>query len=466
MSGTATKPNIVFILTDDQAGWALGCAGNSEIRTPHLDRLAAGGIRFDHFFCATPVCSPSRATYLTGRMPSQHGIHDFLANEKNDPVEYLQGLKGYTDILAENGYVCGITGKWHLGDSHKTQKSFSHWHVRVGGGGYFKSAFNKNGKVYQTDRYITEVITDDALEFIEARHGAPEPFYLSVHYTAPHGPWVDNHPQEYTDLYRDCPFESCPQEPEHPWSLPSTVPKDVRTNTRVNLAGYFAAVTAMDHGVGQIVAKLEQLSLRDNTLIVFASDNGFNCGHHGVWGKGNGTFPQNMYDSSIKVPLIASHPGVVPKGEVCSGMFSAYDLMPTLLDYTGLANPGAGKLPGRSFVPVLRGEAAGGNDHIVVYDEYGPTRMIRTREYKYVHRYPYGPHELYDLQQDPQERRNLLLEDGGEELVVPLKAKLEEWFVRYSDPAVDGRHEAVTGKGQLGLAGPAGKGAKAFSHKY
>jgi arylsulfatase A-like enzyme len=338
--------------------------------------------------------------------------------------------------------------------------------VRVGGGGYFKSAFNRNGEVYHTDRYITEVITDDALEFIDRRSNEAEPFYLSVHYTAPHGPWVGNHPKEYTELYKDCPFESCPQEPMHPWSLPSTVPPDVRTNTRENLQGYFAAVTAMDHGVGQILGKLEQLGLRDNTLVVFASDNGFNCGHHGVWGKGNGTFPQNMYDSSIKVPLIISHPGAVPQGKVCSDMFSAYDIMPTLLDYAGLSNPEAEQLPGRSFASVLRGEAGGGNDHIVVYDEYGPTRMIRTREYKYVHRYPYGPNELYDLQQDPQERRNLMLEEGGEALAVPLKAKLEEWFVRYSDPAVDGRHEAVTGKGQLSLAGPAGKGAKAFSHKY
>jgi choline-sulfatase len=150
-------------------------------------------------------------------------------------------------------------------------------------------------------------------------------------------------------------------------------------------------------------------------------------------------------------------------------MLSQYDVMPTLLDYLGLERPVAPDLPGQSFAPLLRGEPLPSREAVVVlderyggehavFDEYGPVRMIRTAEWKYVHRYPYGPHELYDLVNDPGERDNLVDDDGYQHRVRDLKAGLEEWFVRYVDPRCDGTHEAVTGKGQLGLAGPAGKG--------
>src|SRR5690554_497478 len=127
-SNDPKRPNIIFILTDDQGEWALGCSGNDEIITPHIDQLASEGMRFDHFFCTSPVCSPARASILTGRIPSQHGVQDFIkqGNGKADGIEYLQGQMAYTDILAQNGYVCGLSGKWHLGSSFIPQKSFSH----------------------------------------------------------------------------------------------------------------------------------------------------------------------------------------------------------------------------------------------------------------------------------------------------------------------------------------------------
>ena len=120
--GDRTKrPNIVFILTDDQGYWSLGCYGNQEIRTPNLDRLAEHGVRFENFFCVSPVCSPARASLMTGRIPSQHGVHDYLCGGNGGAgqtaIEYLKGQRGYTDILAENGYTCGLSGKWHLGDN-------------------------------------------------------------------------------------------------------------------------------------------------------------------------------------------------------------------------------------------------------------------------------------------------------------------------------------------------------------
>lgn len=453
------KPNIVFILSDDQGAWALGCAGNHEIRTPHLDRLASEGVRFSNFFCTSPVCSPARASLLTGRIPSQHGVHDWIreGNVGNNRIEYLNGQKAYTEILADNGYVCGISGKWHLGDSLTPQKGFSHWFVHQAGGGYYHNApMVRNGEPVNESGYLTDLITDDALQFLD-KHDSSQPFYLSLHYTAPHDPWINSHPQEIVDSYDDCPFETCPQEPAHP-NLIKTAPE----GSKENLKGYFAAVTAMDQNIGRIIDKLEQMGVREQTLICFLSDNGFNCGHHGIWGKGNGTFPQNMYDTSVKVPAIFSHVGRIPMGKVCDELVSGYDFMPTLLEYIGLTYAEAEKLPGASFSPLLMGQETSGHSHIVIYDEYGPVRMIRTKEWKYIHRYPYGPHELYDLAADPDERINLINDSSANQQRIEMKAMLEKWFLRYVDPAKDGTHEGVTGLGQLNLAGTAGSGKKAY----
>ena len=457
------KPNIILVLSDDHGAWAMGCTGNSEIRTPNLDRLAATGMRFENFFCTSPVCSPARASLITGRIPSQHGVLDWLrdGNVGDDATEYLAGQTAYTDILAKNGYICGVSGKWHMGDSLKPQKSFSHWYVhQKGGGNYYNAPMIRAGQLINEPGYITERITDDAIEYMQKHAGEDQPFYLSVHYTAPHSPWIDNHPKDIVDSYDDCPFETCPEEPLHPWRtrLTNEVMEDVHENSK----GYFAAVTAMDMNIGRILDKLEKLGLKENTLVCYMSDNGFNCGHHGVWGKGNATFPQNMYDTSVKVPAIFSHPGHIPQGVVSDALVSGYDFMPTLLEYVDLENPEKDRLPGSSFSKILLGIKEEARENVVLYDEYGPVRMIRTKEWKYVHRYPYGPHELYDMVNDPEERTNLINELEMENQIISMKANLESWFVKYVDPAFDGTHEPVTGTGQLAMAGPAGKGKRAF----
>ncbi len=476
------RPNILFVLTDDQGCWALGCAGNPEIETPNLDRLAVSGMRFENFFCASPVCSPARASILTGRIPSQHGIHDWLraGNSTIEPdkggrlTEYLEGQPGYTDFLAAQGYTCGMSGKWHLGDSHHPQKGFTFWEVHAKGGGpYYDAPMVGSDDVHEEPGYVTNVITDNGLQFLSQQANDETPFYLSVHYTAPHSPWDrDNHPNDiYDRYYETCAFESIPDVPLHPWQVNSAPVGFDAESRRQILSGYFAAVTAMDADVGRLLDWLEENGLRENTLILFSGDNGMNMGHHGIYGKGNGTFPQNMFDTSVKVPMIISRPGHVPQGALHSDLLSHYDIMPTLLDYVGTENPEAARLPGRSFASLLRGEddlstnRPDGEEAIVVYDEYGPVRMIRDRKWKYVHRYPYGPHELYDLVNDPQETHNLFEEDreSYQGRIEEMRGRLESWFLRYTDPARDGRHEAVTGKGQLGVAGPAAQGEKNYA---
>ena len=461
-------PNVLFVLTDDQGPWALGCAGNEEIRTPNLDRLAESGLRFDHFFCVSPVCSPARASILTGRIPSQHGIHDWLRKgnadvEGDKAIPYLEGQLCYTDLLLEAGYDCAFTGKWHMGDSATPRKGFSHWRVHVRGGGpYYDAPMLWRGEFYREPGYLTDAITEDALSCLDRLAAGERPFHLNVHYTAPHSPWDrDNHPADLYDSYADCPFLSCPDLPPHPWKNRSA-PGGQGEERRQLLQGYFAAVTAMDAGVGRLLDRLDSLGIREDTLVVFMSDNGMNMGHHGIFGKGNGTFPLNMYDTSVHIPAVFSMPGSVPQGVVSDRLLSQYDFFPTLMDYLGCACPNLDHLPGRSFASLLRGRPLEGSQSVVVMDEYGPVRMIRDMEWKYVHRYPYGPNELYDLRRDPGEERNLAEEKEHQPLLETMRGRLQEWFFRYVKPDRDGTKEPVTGRGQVDWVGQWGKGRTAF----
>jgi arylsulfatase A-like enzyme len=479
-------PNIVFILADDMGQWAMGCSGNAEIRTPNLDALAASGLRFANYFCTSPVCSPARASIMTGQIPSRHGVHDWIkygnseVEKRTDGkpqrnIEYLAGLPGYTDVLSQHGYTCGISGKWHMGDSDRIQKGFSYWHViPANGGAYQNPVFATGSEIVHEEGYQTDLVTDHAIEFLRAQAEGDGPFYLSVHYFAPHAPWFRNlHPQDtFDDYMTNCPLESVPREPMHPWMhnwLEKTgrvypeksYPRD-ETERRERLSGYYTAITEMDRNIGRIVASLDEMGLRENTLLVFTSDNGMNLGQHGIYGKGNGTFPQNMYDTSVKVPMVINRPGHVPEGRVEEGLFSHYDLFPTLVEYAGAEMPRDGERPGRSFAALLAGETCAGAERVVVFDEYGPVRMVRTPDWKYVHRYPYGPHELYDLANDPDERYNLMTAEGMEGKIAEMRAVLEVWFLQYVDPERDGVRQDVTGDGQIERVGPEGQGRRAF----
>lgn len=486
---TDKRPNVILILTDDQGYWSLGCNGNREIRTPNIDWLAAGGVRMENFFCASPVCSPARASLLTGRIPSQHGVLDWIrcgAGETHGdaPVEYLEGITGYTELMAKSGYTCGISGKWHLGATGHPQKGYSHWFVTLGGSGTYHDAEVYRGtERIQTKGYLTDVITDDALAFIdECCEQGDKPFYLNLTYTAPHSPHVDQHREEYVRYYeKNCTFSDVPQDPRSPWSIQN--PHDIAYSLtfaskdreyltiRDLLAGYYAAVQGVDDGVGRIIQKLEEKGIRDDTLIIFTSDNGFSGGQHGVWGKGNATNPLNLYDTCVKVPCIFNMPGKIRSGVVSDALLSAYDFMPTLLDFLKIENPEAGQLPGRSFLPLLTEQSYQDyHESIVVFDEYGPNRMIRTKEWKYIHRYPDGPNELYDLVHDPAEHFNLLTENRYfnygpkfiEQRARELRAQLTAWFRTYVDPDKDGAHEPVAGRGQLCKVGPEAEGKIAF----
>lgn len=503
----ADRKNVLFILTDDQGAWAMGCAGNHELKTPNLDRLAARGMRFENLYCASPVCSPARASLLTGKIPSQHGVHDWLARgqitadclsdelkaafalddtpfkyrwPKNQldgdvGVRYLDGHRTFTGVLAENGYECGLSGKWHIGAADEPQAGFSFWSTcAIGGADYINAVVLKEGRMEMiSGEYITDYITDRALDFLDARE-TERPFCLCVNYTAPHSPWGrECHPAKYIDMYDDCPFESIPDLPPHPWVEGADVSFEewkkrphpgvrflyanyapIRETwqqyRRESLRGYFAAVSAMDEAVGRLLDRLERDGLAEDTLIVFTSDNGSNMGHHGIFGKGNGTYPVNMYETSTRVPGIFSCPGVIPEGVVAHAKVSHYDIFQTVLDFVGVPFESTPDMPGHSFAHLLRGESdPDGDGDVFVLDEYGATRMITDRRWKLILREPDGPHELYDLENDPDEYVNRYSDPACRQTVEAMTARLHAWFDRYVDPALDGSREDVRGHGQL-----------------
>lgn len=456
-SRDAGRPNVLFVVSDDQGAWALGCGGNREISTPVLDALAVRGVRFDNFFCTSPVCSPARASLLTGDIPSAHGVHDWIrvGSMGDARIDYLHGQTLVNDVLARNGYRNALIGKWHLGASDVPRASFVKWFAHQSGmGPYYNAPMVDHDRPCVVEGYITDVLADTAIAFLRAEQDNAAPFWLSLNFTAPHYPWIDSHPEAFTDLYRHCAFASCPDEPPHPWFIGGRAAVERgRAERRASLIGYFAAVSAMDAAIGRVLGEVDRAGLGASTLVVFMSDNGMNCGHHGIWGKGNGTRPQNMYDTSVKVPCIVAQPGRIPEGRVNADLVSGYDVFPTLVDYLGLAHALDRRKPGRSFRDILEGKTAAGRDAIVVYDEYGPVRMVRTHAWKYVHRYPAGPHELYDLTADPGERTNLVDALHARSVVEALRGRLEGWFAQYVDPARDGVDKGVTGCGQVARVG-------------
>jgi len=509
------RPNIVFILADDHGAWATGCYGNTEVKTPTLDRLAKEGIKYNNFYCASPVCSPARASILTGKIPSQHGVHDWIGGgniniedhkkmhlkikrcypyfdeeemkkyvgdrsydeigedetlpfidfkgykaylkRETTPYCYLEGVLSYTELLKDNGYKCGLSGKWHLGNSAKPQKGFDYWKVISGGGTYYNyPEYMEDGLPVRKEAYVSDVITGDAIEFIE--DNKDRPFYIGVHYTAPHSPWAElDQKKELWDLYEDCKFDSAPIEKPHPNQAAQRPIGKTKELRKQYLRGYYSALSGMDAGIDKIMKKLDELNLSDNTIVIYTSDNGMNLGHHGIWGKGNGTYPMNMFDTSVKVPTLMKVPGV--KHFVSDDLLSHYDIMPTLLDYLKIDLPKHENMPGKSFAELLKGNKLKENHNIVIYDEYGPVRMIRSKEWKYVHRYPDGPHELFDMINDPYEVHNLIDDLAQESRIAELREGLKAWFKKHVVPNQDGSVLPVTGEGQFDLAT---KGEEAF----
>lgn len=434
------SPNLIFILTDNLGAWSLGCYGNPDIQTPHIDRLAAQGVRFTRALSGNPVCSPTRATFLTGLIPSQHGVHSFL-----DP-KYMMGPEAYNtlseftslgEILQGAGYECGLSGKWHLGANLTPSEGFTFWVTKPDGSTaeFYHQNIIENGAVRVEEGYTTDLWTRKGIEFLERNR--ERPFFLFLAYNGPYnlGPLMLNPARNrWAENYRAKPFPSFPRDAMHPWQHAN---KGFH-NSQIAIERCAAEISGVDDGVGEILAALTRLELDRQTLVVFASDQGWMGGQNGIWGMGDHTRPIGAHELMMQIPFIFRQPGRIPAGLTSDILVSNYDFLPTVLTLLGLRDrlPSTPELPGRDFSATVLGEPVENWDNTVFY-EMETCRAIRTDHWKYVARYPSGPNELYDMRNDPRERFNLFGQAGPAEIQAQLATQLDAFFARYAAPAYD-----------------------------
>lgn len=457
-----TRPNLLFFMSDNQPADLLGCYGNNEVRTPHLDALAQRGTRFDNAYCVNAMCSPCRASVLTGLMPSQHGIHNWLDDKLIDhwPNNWsaIGEFANIPTILKNAGYATALIGKFHLGVPFVPQLAFDHWVTFPHG---HTHSFYGNEVIDQEERYrfeghTVDFFTDKTIEFLEHQAGEEDPFFAFVPYNGPYGHWpaIKGRSQtEFADLYDDADMNSIPREGlsgdvierfglraaeggvREQFKGPLLLPNNIES-----LRNYFAQVSLIDHGVGRILSTLERLNLDENTLVIYTADHGFSLGHNGVWGHGAAAFPASAHRPSYHIPLIMSGAGVA-QGAVHEGLVSQIDLFPTLAKLVG-ANATKPSLPSaaRDLGPTLRGETDDGAD--AVFYEQEETRAIRTDEWLYAMRfkgaetYPMDD-EMYRLTDDPLEKTNLSAEPEFAEVAAVLRARILAYFESYAAPGYD-----------------------------
>lgn len=429
---SSARPNVVLIVTDNQGAWTLGCYGNPDIKTPNADRMAAEGVRFTRAFSSNPVCSPTRATLLSGLIPSQHGVHNYL-EAQYDTLEEFDTLP---EILGRAGYTCGIVGKWHLGPYDRPgQEGFSYWVVKQGGhtpSFYNTQVIDETGTKRQIESHITPFWTEHAVAFIEKNRDCP--FFLYLAYNGPYGlsTCIRGEPQNrHAATYAGNEMKSFPREPMHPW---------LRANREhignvSSMRNYASQVSLVDDGVGEVLATLERLGLDRKTLVIFTADQGMAGGHGGFWGMGDHTRPRTLYDWTLHVPLIVRQPGKVAAGTTVDRLVANYDILPSLLSQIGLAGqtPDKPRGPGRDFSPLLRGEPIEWED--VVFAEYGVSaRTVRTDRWKYIESADEGPWQLFDLGADPGEKINLHGDPEHAEIEATCQQRLHKFFDAYADP--------------------------------
>lgn len=443
---SSTRPNILLVIADDLASWMAGCYGNQEILTPKIDKMAAQGVPFENSFVCTPICSASRATLFTGRTPMQHGIHDFLAPKPIEnpphgqaaPPASFRNEVFLSDILAANGYNCGYSGKWHMGDEHQAQHSFGYWYVMPGGSSpyndpvMFSNAGGGEARRVEEKGYLADLIHQHGIEFIESARKQSKPWFAVISHFNPHTP-LNGHPQKYYDMYRDVEFKTVPIEPSKPNALRE---RNLLADSIGNLRKTAASTTALDDRVGSLMDYLDEKKLSNGTLVAFVGDNGFLLGRHGYWSKGLASDPINMYEEVMQVPLILRWLGRIPSGRVRQELVSFYDFVPSILDMLGLPVAKSRNLCGRSYWPLATTRALGRWENRV-FGYFRNTAMAREERYKLVARNEErgrwrGPNELWDLEEDPTEHSNRIDDRALGRVRDRLTKDLNAWIKRYS----------------------------------
>ncbi len=433
--------NIIVLLTDDHAQWALPCYGNSEIHAANLDYLADTGVVMANAFTPTPVCSPARASFWTGLYPSQHGVHDYLAEHEDEigSRNWIANKPNLGQLLQDAGYKTAMCGKWHCGLGEGPIDGFDYWYSawRQTPKYHLPTAnYSDHGVITEKSGFDTQIITDAALRFL--RETKEQPYFLFIGLSTTHSPWL-NRAERLVSVLRNQSFKDIPDDAFYPFGIAGDTPK-TPSNPNEVAAQYYASVSQIDEMLGRVLDELDALGQREDTLIVYTSDHGLNLGHHQVWGKGNATRPLNMLEESIRVPLILNHPRSLLSNEVKQEFVNHTDLFMTLLDYAG-ALPKEDIYPGESYKPLLLGQDQHWRD--VNIAEYGPVRMIRSKRYKLILREPLGANLFFDLENDPRENNNLYEHAESKELIETLSEQLNAFFKRYEDPKYSGQNNPL-----------------------
>jgi arylsulfatase A-like enzyme len=482
------RPNILFIMSDDHAAHAISAYGSRINQTPNLDRLAGGGVRFENCFCVNSICSPSRATILTGKYSHLNGVPTFNRFDGSQPTvaKYLQ----------KAGYHTGMIGKWHLGSD---PTGFDEWTILPGQGVYFDPAFLDRDGRHVRKGYVTDIITDMAIQFLEHRP-KDKPFFLMCHHKAPHRPWDPDEKHramfasrvipepstlrdDYstrTDAIRECHqkvFEDLTrrdlkleppadlQGPERnrwlevkPTEVETMVGGKMQTlkGDALNawkyqrfLQDYLACVQSIDDSVGRLLDWLDRNGLATNTVVIYTSDQGFFLGDHGLYDK------RFMYEASVRMPFIVRWPGVIKPGTTEDAMAINPDFAPTFMELAGLPVPA--DMQGRSLEALLKGGHPTDWRSSYYYRYYHDpgdhnTRAhygVRTETHKLIYFWKKDQWEMYDLVKDPDELHNLYDDPAQKDTVAKLKQELyrlktelkddDQYAYEQPPPGVDGQ---------------------------
>jgi N-acetylglucosamine-6-sulfatase len=407
------RRNLVFILTDDHRFDMMGCAGHPFLKTPNLDRLARGGVLFRNAFVTTSLCSPSRASILTGQYVHAHGVTDNVT-----PLP--AGLTTFPQVLQKSGYRTALIGKWHMGgDSDQPRPGFDRWVSFRGQGRYLNPVINFDGNRREVPGYVSDIITEESLRFI--RENADRPFLLYMAHKAVHADFVPA--PRHQNLYSDQPVPrpaSMDDTPENYRGRPEWVRRqrnswhgvdgmyNHQTTFETFYRDYCRTLMGVDDSVGAIIDELDRRRLLNDTLIIYMGDNGFQFGEHGLIDK------RTMYEASIRVPMIAHCPNLFQGNRRVDGMALNIDMCPTLLDAAGAAIPASSH--GRSLLPLLLDRDSDWRTEFL-YEYFWerdfpqtPTVIgLRTSRFSFMRYHGiWDLDELYDVERDPHQMSNLL----------------------------------------------------------
>jgi len=439
---TLPRPNIVVILVDDLRWDELGCAGHPFVKTPHIDRIAREGTMAGNAFATTPLCSPVRASLLTGLYPHSHGIID---NTNRSAQSHR--LKTFPGVLQRAGYETGYVGKWHMGNDCTRRPGFDYWVSIKGQGSSNDPEINENGHMARVPGYITDIFNERALAFIKRKR--TRPFFLYVAHKAIHPELTQRDDGSISDpaagrfipatrhqnLYAGVPIPRRPSVGRRPQDKPALMrtigdlpPLGPDTGTTdEQIRNRLRMLAAVDEGLGQVFEALREAGQLDDTVLVFTSDHGYFNGEHGL-----SVERRLAYEEAVRIPLLVRYPRVVKPGSTFDQIALSIDLAPTLLQLAGVA--AEGEMHGRSLVPLLQGETRAWRKSFLI-EYYSDTvfprvlamgyKAVRTERFKYIHYVELkGMDELYDLQSDPYEMENLVNEPGSQETLRRMKSEL------------------------------------------